>query len=297
MSDIVEFGFDDEVSIQNNTLEPFKQERTGQKDRVSIIVFKRHNDKVIEQKVKEAAKEGKTLTEQEKAQIFASIDAKIAEKFKKPISEVQEIDRLDTRDPKWAYGWNHYREDVGVIKCMSTYEGPNVIKKRLCCQEIGEASQALATIIMRYPLLDNGDPDTDLLKMRKQVRFQAWKVSPKKFAQISERYLDERKDNNKYVLDLKLQLEGEPKFQKQIMGSSTATWAREDVPLEVKQWILEAGITAMTKIKSVIGFEIKEEALVEKLRAGGKSVALGDKPREEDKPRGSLQTDYGSMLT
>ena len=66
MSDnnVFEFGFDEGTVIKNQAIDRFKQNRSGQKDRISIVSFKRVHDGVLASKARE---KGSPLTDAEKA--------------------------------------------------------------------------------------------------------------------------------------------------------------------------------------------------------------------------------------
>ena len=275
MSDVMEFGFDDGKVIKNQGVELFKQSRPKEKTRVSIISFKKFADVVIAKKAKEA---GHPLSDQEKAEIIAKVDAKLAEQLKKPVEQLTEADRLDIKSPKFAYAFTHYggeNSGIGTIRCLSKYEGNTVTKPELCCDKFGDADQTVGVVVMTYPVGDDMQVDEDLLKQKKYTTFNVWKLSSKKFQKLQTAYAEARADGRQ-VIDLGVELDGDPKYQKQIInGMSSAVWARETMDPSVKAWVLDQGLRAWKYVSNNLGFEMKKDKLIEKLGGGGSSPQMG----------------------
>jgi hypothetical protein len=290
MSDIVEFSFDDSKAIKTNAIEAFKQTRNGEKNRVSVVAFKKFSDTVIAQKARE---KGSALTEQEKLELITKIDKKLAEQLGKSVEALTEADRLDIKSPRFAFAWTHYRDGIGGFKCLSTYEGSTVVKPEICCNKFGDADQTVGTIIMTYPVKDGLQVDEELLAARKYVNFHSWKMSAKKFKKIEDAYREARGDE-KYTIDLSVTLDGDPKYQKQVItGGSSAVWARGKPDSEVRSWILDQGLRAWKHVPGLIGFELKKEKLLEKMGISGGSQQLPG-GHNEDSPR--LVSSYDDLI-
>lgn len=283
-----EFGFDDAGTVKNNAVELFKQSKSNQKDRVCIIAFKKISDTIIAKKAKEA---GAPLSEAEKAEVIKKIDEKLAEKLKKSVSELTEVDRLDLQKVRFAFDWTHYKDGVGTIKCLSEREGATVTKAKTCCTSIGDAEQTIGTVIMTYPVNEDGTVDEQLLSQMKYVNFHVWKLSTKKYKSVETAYKDAMSDGRN-LIDLHVKLDGEVKFQKQLItAASTPPWAKEGFNPEVRNTILEAGLRYWKHVGNNLGFAMSHDKLLEKL---GKSPSALAGEAADDKPK--LQSSYDDML-
>lgn len=288
MSDIMEFGFDDAKIIKSQSIDKFQQAKPGQRDRISIVSFKKFHDVVLATKAKE---KGAPLTDEEKATYIAKIDAKLAEQLKKPVAELTEVDRLDIKSPRFGVAFTHFGEGVGTIRCLSRYEGSTLVKPEICCEKFGDADQTVAVVIMTYPVDNDGKVDLDLLKARKYTNFYIWKMSSKKFKKLEAAYADARNDN-RFTIDLRVTLDGDPKYQKQVIeAASGATWAREDMDPSIRTWVLEQGLRAWKHISNHLGFEMTKDKLIERLSAGPVH-SLGD--ASADTPK--LVSGYDALI-
>jgi hypothetical protein len=286
MSEICEFGFEESKVIKPSGIERFKLGKPGEIARVSIVVFKTYADVIVAQKQKE---KGAPLTDDEKTDIIAKVEAKLKAKLEK--AELTEADRMDIQSPRFGYAFTHYDDRVGGLRCLSKYQGANVVKQELCCEKFGDAEQTIATIVMIYPTNRDGSIDTDYLKAKKNIDFQTLKMTAKKFKKIESTYNDSRQ-NEQSVIDLKLTLDGEPKYQKYLIESGqTAMWARKDTDPELKNWVIEQGIRCSKFIKNELGFEMSREKLVEKLNAAGSQSTA-----ETNADRPKVQGSYNKLL-
>jgi hypothetical protein len=286
MSDVIEFGFEDAKEIKIQEIERFKQDRPGQKDRVSIIAFRTYHEVVLSAKAKE---KGEPLTDEEKAEFISKIDAKLKEQLKK--EELTEVDRLDIKSPRFSYAFTHYGDGVGTIRCLGKYQGNTLVKPGLCCNKFGDADQMVATVIIRYPTDEEGQVDAELLAKRKYTKIELYRFSAKKFRRVEGVYVNAR-SNNLPVIDLNVTLDGDPQYQKQLIESAmTAYWAREDCDPEIRQWILEQGLRAYKYVPRELGFELSHDKLAEKL--GMKSVSQGN---ESGAAAPVLKTSYDDLL-
>lgn len=274
MADVVEFGLEESKSIKPQGLERFKLNRSGEVARVSIVAFKKLSDVIIAQKVREA---GAALSDEAKGDIIAKIDAKLAERTGKKVEELTEVDRLDIQSPRFSFSWTHYRDGVGTIRCLSQYDGNTVTKADVCCNQMDPAEQTIATVVMVYPTEKNGQIDMDLFKMRKRIEFQLLRMTSKKFSRISSVYSDAR-DNQLNVIDLKLTLDGEPKYQKFLIENAmTPPWAKKDADEALRNWILDQGLRAYRYVEGELGYKISRDKLIEKLNgASASSEALSN---------------------
>lgn len=292
MSDIMEFGFDDAKVIKNTGVDQWKQTRPGEVSRVSVVSFKKFHDVVLAGKAKE---KGSPLTDQEKAELIAKIDTKLAEQLKKEPSQLTEIDRLDIKHPRFSYAFTHYKEGVGTIRCLSKYEGNVCVKPEVCCDKIGEADQTVATVIMTYPVDRDEQVDEDLLKQKKYTGIYIWKLSAKKFQKLNSAYADARNDK-RVVVDLKVTLDGDPKYQKQIITPGpNAIWARDGMDPALRHWVLDQGLRAWKHVQNSLGYEMPKDKLLERLgQAGGASGQLGSGAASAAAPQ--LQSSYDELL-
>ena len=271
MSGIIDFGLDDAKIVKASGAELFKQSKSGEKHRVSVISFKRYHDGIL---AKKAAEKKAPLTDQEKADLTAKIDENLAKQLQKDANSLTEVDRLDWKAPRFSVGFTHYNADVGIIRCLSKYEGSVVTHKELCCDRFNEADQTVACVVMTYPCDENLQVEADILKARKMTNFYIWRMGSKKFKKLEATYID-AKNSKIDIIDLKVTLDGDAKFQKQQIEScqGAAFWAREDTSPEVRNWILDQGLRIYRHVSSNIGFEITKDKLIEKLGAASQSNA------------------------
>jgi hypothetical protein len=271
MSDIIDFSLDDAKIVKNQGAELFKQSKSGEKHRVSIISFKRYHDGLL---AKKAAEKKAPLTDQEKAELTAKIDENLANQLKKEVKDLTEVDRLNWKEPRFSVGFTHYNDQVGTIRCLSKYEGAVVTHKELCCDKFNEADQTVATVVMTYPVDEHLQVEMDILKARKMTNFYIWRMGSKKFKKLEATYIDAR--NSKIdIVDLKVTLDGDPKYQKQQIEScqGAAFWARADFDPAVRGWILDQGLRLYRHIGQNLGFEMTKDKLIEKLGAASQSAA------------------------
>lgn len=291
MSDVMEFGFDDAKVIKNQGIEQFKLSRTGEKARIAIISFKKFHDVALAGKARE---KGSPLTDEEKAGYISKIDSKLAETLKKEVKDLTEADRLDIKQPRFAFAFTHFGEGVGTIRCLSKYEGTTCVNPELCCNKFGDAEQSVATVILKYPTDSDGNVDVELLKLRKYTSVEIWKMSSKKYKNLESAYVDARNDK-RYVIDLRVQLEGDPKYKNiKVEAGSGATWARDDMDPAVRAWVLDQGLRAWKYIPNNLGFEMTKDKLIEKLNGGSSSNSQMDASSHAEAPK--LVASYDELL-
>lgn len=272
-SEVMEFSFDDGKVIKNNAVDLFKQTRSGEKTRLSLISFKKFSDGVLASKARD---KGAALTDAEKADFIAKVDKKLAEQLGKPVEALTEVDRLDIKAPRFAFAYTHYRDGVGSVRCASKYEGSNVVRPELCCNKLGDADQTVAAVIMSYPVKDGMQVDEELLAARKYVNFYIWRMSAKKFRKLEDAYKEARGDD-KFTIDLIVTLDGDPKYQKQqIVPGSNAVWAKGKLDSEARNWVLDQGLRMWKHVPNNLGYEMKMDKLAEKLGMGSPSLSGGD---------------------
>ncbi len=288
----MDFGFDDGEVVKQVGCDQFKQNRPKEISRVSIIALKSHHDVILSKKQSE---EGRKFSDEEKNELFKKIDAKIAEKIGKPASELTDVDRLSFDNEKFKMAYTHYKDGVGTFRCLSKRENNEIVKKEVCCSQIGDADQTVATIILQYPLDSDGDVDVDLLNQKKQTHVWVYKMNAGKFQKLHKTIKDARKKNGWGAMDLKIELDdGDVKFQKQIITSDgSAIWANKDIVTDsTRAWILERGLSNYKYTDKNLGKEMKITELIQKLNiANPEKGGYGDSERR-------LQTkeDYKNML-
>jgi hypothetical protein len=289
---VLEFGFDDANVIKPTGVEVFKQSRPNEKSRVSVISFRT----ILEVQARKKARErGSALSNEEMAELAKAIDKRIGETLGKDPASLTAVDRLDVSEPRFWMSFVHseYKEGgggVGTIQCLSKYEGNTCVKPDVCCDKFGDADQRVACVVLVYPIDDSGQVDMDLLRQRKYTRVCIWALSAKKFGKLDGAYKDARADSIP-VIDLKVTLDGDPKFQKQLIErASAASWARKDTDPEVRHWVLDQGIRAAKYVEQNLGFKLSKEKLLEKLGGGPalSGAAAAATP--------SLQSGYGDLL-
>lgn len=286
MSDIVDFGFEESKVIKPQGIERFKLSRSGEVGRVSIISFKKYSDVVIATKQRE---KGEALSDDEKAEMIVKIDAKLKERLGK--TELSEADRMDIQTPRFSFAYTHYDDKIGGMRCLSKYNGQNVVKAELCCEKFGDAEQTIATVVMLYPTNRDGSVDMDYLRAKKNIDFQILRMTAKKYKKIESTYKDAVAVEQP-TIDLKLTLDGDPKYQKfQIESGSVALWARKDADPELRNWVVEQGIRCHKYVKNELGYELSREKLVEKLNG---VASQSTSSVNEEKPR--LQAGYDKLL-
>ena len=294
MGGVIEFGFDEGKIVRAQGAELFKQSRSGDRSRLSVVAFKRYHDLAIAKKTKEA---GRPLSDQGKAEIVARVDTKLAEQLKKEVKDLTEVDRLEIREPRFKVANTHFNEAVGTIRCLSDWEGNTMVRKDLCCEKFGEPDQSVATVIMTYPVDKDLQIEVDILKARKMTNFYIWKLGSKKFNKLASTYVDARGAGIP-VVDLKVTLDGDPKYQKQVIETTQgpAYWARTDTDPAVRAWVLDQGLRLWKYVENHLGFEMKKETLVERLQGAQQSTAAlsgGEASASAPKAIGS----YDDLLT
>ena len=294
MSEAMEFGFDDAKVIKHQGIDQFKLSKAGERARVSIISFKKFHDTVLGMKTKE---KGSALTDQEKAEIIARIDGKLAEQLKKDVKDLTEVDRLDMKQPRFLFAYTHFDKNeggVGTIRCLSKYEGNTVVKPELCCDKFGDAEQTVACVLLKYPVDSDGRVELDIFRMKKMTEISVWRMSAKKFKNLESTYVDARNDKN-FCIDLRVQLEGDPKYKNlKIESGGGATWAREDMDPALRHWVLDQGLRAWKHVANNLGFEMTKEKLAERL-SGAPAAKTVAAEAEQAEPK--LVASYDSLLT
>jgi hypothetical protein len=293
-SQVIDFGFDDANIIKISNADVFKQSKNGEIARVSLIWFKTHHESYLK---KETIKKGGPLTNEETAALFEKIDKKLAEKLNKSIEQLTEVDRLNIGEPKFKMNRVHYKEGLGTIKCLSRYEGSTIVKAEECCNRLGDADQRIGTVIMTYPIGDEEQIDFDLLNAKKYTKFWIYVLAPKKAMTIKSCY-DEAKREGGDVIDLKVKLDGDPKFQKQIItGTRSAGWAKDTTNPEIKNWILEQGLRLQKYIVQNLGYDMKVETMLEKLGAGQSSSYTQNRQDSGGEAPKQMVQSYTDLLT
>lgn len=288
---VMEFGFEEAKVIKIQGVDQFKQSRPGQKDRITIVAFKKYIDGVFLTKARE---KGSALTNDEKHDLIVRVDGKLAEQLKKPVAELTEVDRLEIKSPKFYFAFTHFSDGVGSVRCLSTYEGSTCTKPEVCCNKMGDADQTVATVVMSYPVDDTLQVDMEDMAKKKHTHFWIWKLSSKKFKKLEGAYIDARSDGRS-IIDLKVTLDGDPKYQKQeISNAGNATWARQEFDPAIRGWILDQGLRAQKYVNNSLGFEMTKEKLIEKL--GGQAAAAAAHSGEASADAPKLVTDYTSLL-
>lgn len=291
MSNGIEFGFEESSIIKPTGVETFKQSRNGEENLLSVISFRSHLEVQSRKRMRER---GEALSDEEMADLTKKIDARLAETLKKEVSALTAVDRLDVASPKFWMSFVHsdYQEGgkgIGTIQCLSKYEGNTCVKPEICCDRFGEADQRVVCIVLLYPM-DGKVVDVELFKARKYTKVNVWALGAKKFGKLDGTYKGAIQDNSP-IIDLSVTLDGDAKYQKQnISRSSSATWARTDVPDDVRHWVLDQGIRASKYVKSNLGFEMSKDKLLEKLGMGGSSGG----GNADAKPQ--LRSGYGDLL-
>lgn len=301
MSDVLEFGFDDGKVIKDSSVEEFKLEKGG-KARISLVAFKKLSDGVILKKVKERfenfSEEEKAkrplslslLSDQEKLDVIAAVDKRIAEKLGKKPEEVKEIDRLDITKPKFWMGFTHYRDGVGTIRCMGTYKGTTLIEPGKCCEKIGDAEQRAVTIVLQYPIGEHMQPNLEMMKQRLYTNVLLYKMSAKQYKRLESTFVEAQSDG-KPTMDLKTSIDGDPKFKKHLYETASCFWAREDFDPEVRAWILDQALRAAKHCPNNLGMEMTPQKFLEKLGESPAAMASG---ASEDRPK--VQGSYVGLL-
>lgn len=285
MNEPIEFGLDNAKIIKAAGCEAFKQSRPGETSRITIIAFRTYYDvKLREREIEK----GSPLTDAEKADTISKINVRLSEHTGKPIDQLTEIDKLNPKEPKFGFSFTHFRDGVGTIKCLSKYEGNNVIKPAVCCDKMGDADQTVGTVILQYPIDKEGQLDLELFKQKKYTSAFIWKLGSKKFMKLRA-VLAEQKNEQRQTIDLRVELDGEVKYQKQnIHFVSSAAWIREDVPTELRQWVLEQGLKNWKYVKGSLGFEMTVDKLLERLGAAPQISEESAKPQ--------VQAGYTALL-
>lgn len=295
MSDAVEFGFDDAKVIKHQGIDQFKLSKPGERARISVISFKKFHDSVLALKTKE---KGAPLTDEEKAGYISKIDSKLADNMKKEVKDLTEVDRLDIKQPRFLFAYTHFDKNeggVGTIRCLSKYEGNTVVKPEICCDKFGDAEQTVACVVLKYPVDDECQVELDIFKMKKMTEVTVWRMSSKKFKNLESTYVDARNDK-RFCIDLRVQLEGDPKFKNlKIEAPGGATWAREDMDPGLRHWVLDQGLRSWKHVSNSLGFEMTKDKLSERLSGTKSASASIAAEAQADQPK--LVASYDELLT
>ena len=290
-SDVMEFGFDDGKVVQVSGYERFTQSKHNELSRITVISFKRRIDSILKHRAQE---KGSPLTDEEKAELIQKVDTKLSEKTGKPVNDLTEIDRLNIEQPKFAAAWTHFGDGFGTIRCLSKRDGNTIIHRAACCntKKLQDAEQHVGCVILKYPIDSDGEVDLDLLNQKKYTTVELYRMSAKKYKKFESTYTGARKNGFK-VIDMKVTLDGDSKYQKQnFENGMTAVWARsEGVKLEVRNWILEEGLRAWKHVEKELGFELSPEQLQQRL-SGSAQLGSG----EASAPTPQLQAGYDDLL-
>lgn len=302
MSDVMEFGFDDGKVIKNAGIDEFKLSKSGEKARITLIAFKKYSDGILVKKAKERweglSEEDRVkkplslalFTDQEKLEIIQNIDKKLAERLSKPVADLREIDRLDTTSPKFWMGFTHFREGVGTFRCMGQYKGSTLVEPGKCCDDNGDAEQKAVTIILKYPIGEHMQPNMDLMKQRLYTEVLLYRLSAKQYNRLEGTFLEARQEG-KERMDLKVTLDGDPKFKKHLYESSQCFWGKDNFDVETKDWILDQGLRASKHCPNNLGMELKLQQYLEKVGQSPTAMASG---ANEDRPK--MVGGYGSLI-
>jgi hypothetical protein len=140
----------------------------------------------------------------------------------------------------------------------------NVVKPEICCQRLGDATQTIGVLIVRYPLKNDLSVDVDMVNAFQGLDFFIWKISSKKFHQIEDAYRSAR-TVDRHIIDLIVTLDGDPKYQKQsITACENAMWEGDNINIETQNWILNLGLRLWKHAAPAIGVEIELDKLHEK---------------------------------
>jgi len=293
-SDVMEFGFDDGKVVQVSGYERFTQSRPGELSRISVISFKKHVDAVLKHKAKE---KGSPLTDEEIADIVKKVDVKLAERMGKDVKDLTEVDRLNIESPKFAAAYTHFGDGFGTIRCLSKRDGKTITHRAVCCstKKLDDAQQHVGCVILKYPIDEDGEADLELLNQKKYTTIELYRMSAKKYKKFESTYASARKNDFK-VIDIKVTLDGDSKYQKQnFENGMTAAWARkEGIKPEIRQWILEEGLRAWKHVEKELGFELTAEQLQQRISGGGSSNQLGSGEASAEAPK--LQQGYDDLL-
>jgi len=301
MSDVMEFGFDDGKVIKNSGIDEFKLEKNG-KARISLVAFKKYSDGILAKKAQERwgnftdeekAKKPLSLalfSDAEKLEILANIDKKLAERLSKKVEDLKEIDRLDTTMPKFWMGFTHFKDGVGTMRCMGTYKGSSLIEAGKCCDDMGDAEQRAVTIVLKYPVGEHMQPNMEMMKQRLYTEVLLYKLSAKQYNRLEGCFVEARQEG-KERMDLKVTLDGDPKYKKHIYETANCFWAREDFDPEVRAWILDQGLRASKHCPNNLGMEMKIAQYLEKVGQSPAAMASG---ANEDRPK--MVGGYGSLI-
>jgi hypothetical protein len=297
----MEFGFDDGKVIKNSGIDEFKLEKNG-KARITLIAFKKYSDGILAKKAQERwgnftdeekAKKPLSLalfTDQEKLEILANIDKKLAERLNKGVGDLKEIDRLDTTMPKFWMGFTHFKDGLGTIRCLGTYKGSNLIEAGKCCDDLGDAEQKAVTIVLKYPIGEHMQPNMEMMKQRLYTEVLLYRLSAKQYNRLEGTFVEARQEG-KERMDLKVTIDGDPKYKKHIYETANCFWSREDFDPEVRAWILDQGLRASKHCPNNLGMELKLQQYLEKVGQSPAAMASG---ANEDRPK--MVGGYNSLI-
>ena len=146
---------------------------------------------------------------------------------------------------------------------------------------------------MKYPTDSNLQVELDIFKARKMTEISIWRMGSKKFKNLESAYRDARNDE-RYCIDLRVTLEGDPKFKNlKVEVASGAQFARDDMDREVRNWVLDQGLRSWKHVANNLGFEMAKDKLTERLSGKSSSHVAP----EADAAQPKLIESYDTLLT
>lgn len=182
---------EDSRKVSTNKTDWYK----GDKDRtdaIAIVNFSSRDASFL----RAALAKKPDLSEDEKRQVIAAGRKKIAEALGKPVDALDPVDLLDLSECRFKAVSGSYKEGLGYVawpKVMTADEQKLYVEAK-----VGPRKDYVTTIVVTYPVDDEGDIDMDRLTKMKEGRLvEAFKVLPWRMS--TDKYHDLVRINKKLV--------------------------------------------------------------------------------------------------
>lgn len=254
----------------------FKMQK-GQVVRASFLYFHTVDVNAVQEAVKKAREDSKSLTKDEIQAVGKGRLVELAKELSKELDQLTMTDKLDFRTVHFKKFNAHYQEGLGyVISRLGKdgAEGDEVWKK------LDEPKLYFSSLLLIYPTDAEGNID------KQGIKSGNWKVIPWRFGKKTYENVwklnDSFRENGLSIANQDLKLEcTEGKYQNiSVNSAGPALWQRSD---NFKKMVLEKALPFYDKL---IPFrELSTEQLRAKLGLGGSAVT--DVTSDED---------FGDML-
>lgn len=287
MNDYVIPEIDNDISASTEDAKKVNTSRTdwykGDKDRtdaLAIVNFSPRDHSFL----RAALAKKPDLTEAQKIQVIAEGRKKVAEALGKSVDALDPVDLLDLSECRFKAVSGSFKEGVGYVSWPKTMTAEE--QKLYVESKVGPRKDYVTTIVVVYPVDDEGEIDMDRLTKVKDGRLvESFKVMPWRMS--TDKYHDLVRINKKLVkgqrsladTDLVVQCT-DKNFQKLKIdddASHPSAWRSHPA---VKRAVLERAIKLQDKLEPFKRYSIED--LKEKLGVASASSSTSDNDVDTD---------------